>query len=129
MRLRGRPAFIVIVAVAGILMLAPAHAEQRNGTVEGYVLDSACAFVRNVKKPMNGGKCALECAKAGSPLVILAADGTIYWPITESMPATGQNPRLMEYAGRRVTAQGKLFERGGSHAIAIEKIEAVPERK
>ena len=69
----------------------------------------------------------MECAKAGSPLVILTDDGTIYWPISESMPATGQNQRLMEYAGKRVAAQGKVFERGGSHAIAIEKIEAAPD--
>lgn len=97
--------------------------------VKGYLLDSACAFVRNAKKPMNGGKCALECAKTGSPLVLLSDDGTIYWPISESMPATGQNQRLMEYAGKRVSAQGKVFERGGSHAIAIEKIEVTPEAK
>lgn len=103
--------------------------QTKPGTIKGYVLDSACAFVRNVKKPMSGGKCALECAKAGSPLVILTDDGTIYWPISESMPATGQNQRLMAYAGRRVVAQGKVFERGGSHAIAIEKIEVTPEAK
>jgi hypothetical protein len=103
--------------------------ENKSGTIQGYVLDSACAFVRNVKKPMNGGKCALECAKAGSPLVILTEAGTIYWPISNSMPATGQNPRLMEYAGKKVAAQGKVFERGGSHAIAIEKIDVLPEGK
>ena len=103
--------------------------QTKPSTVKGYVLDSSCAFVRNVKKPMSGGKCALECAKAGSPLVILTDDGTIYWPISNSMPATGQNQRLMEYAGKRVSAQGKVFERGGSHAIAIEKIEVTPEAK
>ena len=103
--------------------------DNRSGMVQGYVLDSACAFVRNVQKPRNGGKCALDCAKAGSPLVILSDDGKIYWPITESMPATGQNQRLREYAGKKVAAQGKVFERGGSHAIAIEKIDVVPEGK
>ena len=103
--------------------------ESKGGTIQGFVLDSACAFVRNVKKPMNGGKCALECAKAGSPLVILTEDGTIYWPISNSMPATGQNPRLLDYAGKKVAAQGKVFERGGSHAIAIEKIDVLPEGK
>jgi hypothetical protein len=45
------------------------------------------------------------------------------------MPATGQNPRLLEYAGKKVAAQGKVFERGGSHAIAIEKIDVLPEGK
>ena len=123
---------LAAVLLASAVAIGSAFAgsdETKPGTVKGYVIDSACAFVKNVKKPMGGGQCALECAKAGSPLVILTDDGTIYWPISESMPATGQNQRLMEYAGKRVAAQGKVFERGGSHAIAIEKIEVAPEAK
>lgn len=127
---RSRMLAAVILASAVAIGTALAGPDEtKPGTVKGYVLDSACAFVRNVKKPMSGGQCALDCAKAGSPLVILTDDGTIYWPISESMPATGQNQRLMEYAGKRVAAQGKIFERGGSHAIAIEKIEVTPEAK
>ena len=34
------------------------------------------------------------------------------------------NDRLLPFAGRKVTASGKVFERGGSSAIVIEKIEA-----
>ena len=112
--------FAVMLATAAH---GTAWAQGKAGTVQGYVLDSACVFVRNVKKPLQAGKCARECAKAGSPLAILADDGTIYWPISDAMPATGQNPRLLEFAGQRVTVQGKVFERGGSHAIVIEKIE------
>ncbi len=62
-------------------------------------------------------------------LVILGDDGTIYWPISSSMPATGQNPRLMKFAGQKVIASGKVFERSGSRALVIEKIEAVPVSK
>lgn len=120
---------VLVAATLALGVAVGGSEENKSGTIQGYVLDSACAFVRNVKKPMNGGKCALECAKAGSPLVILTEDGTIYWPISNSMPATGQNPRLLEYAGKKVAAQGKVFERGGSHAIAIEKIEVLPEGK
>ena len=127
---RSRTIFVILLATAFAIGSALAgSAETKSDTVKGYVVDSACAFVKNVKKPMGGGQCAMECAKAGSPLVILTDDGTIYWPISESMPATGQNQRLMEFAGKRVAAQGKVFERGGSHAIAIEKIEVTPEAK
>jgi hypothetical protein len=94
-------------------------------TIKGFVLDSACAFIKNLQKPVSKD-CALACAKAGSPLVILADDGTIYWPISAAMPATGQNPRLMKLAGQRVIAAGRLFERSGSRALVIEKIEAAP---
>jgi hypothetical protein len=31
------------------------------------------------------------------------------------------------YAGKFVRATGRVFERGGSHAIAIEKLEVVEE--
>ena len=127
---RSRTLAAVLLASAFAIGSALAGSDQaKSGIVKGYVIDSACAFVKNVKKPMGGGQCALECAKAGSPLIILTDDGTIYWPISESMPATGQNQRLMEYAGKRVAAQGKVFERGGSHAISIEKIEVAPEAK
>jgi len=56
--------------------------------------------------------------------VLLAADGTIYWPIADTTPSSGQNPKLLPYAGEKVTATGKVYERGGSKAIVIEKIEA-----
>lgn len=110
----------------GISLLAlcsvSGRAEGKPVTVKGYVLDSACAYTKNLKKPVSPD-CAVACAKAGSPLVILTEDGTIYWPISDSMPATGQNDRLMKFAGQKVTAIGKVFERGGSRALVIEKIE------
>jgi hypothetical protein len=56
--------------------------------------------------------------------VILAEDGAIYWPIAGTTPSSGQNPRLLPFAGHRVTASGTLYKRGGSTAIVIDKIEA-----
>jgi hypothetical protein len=91
-------------------------------SVKGYVLDSACAFTKNLKEPISA-ECAVACAKAGSPLVILADDGTIYWPIADTTPSSGQNERLLPFAGKKVTASGKVFRRGGSSALVIEKIE------
>jgi hypothetical protein len=92
-------------------------------TVKGYVLDSACAFTKGLSKPISK-QCAISCANAGSPLVILADDGTIYWPIADTTPSSGQNPKLLPFSGDKVTAIGKVYERGGSKAIVIEKIEA-----
>lgn len=92
-------------------------------SVKGYVLDSACAFTKGLKKPISA-ECAQACAKAGSPLVILSDNGTIYWPIADTTPSSGQNDKLMPFAGQRVTASGKAYDRGGSTAIVIEKIAA-----
>jgi hypothetical protein len=91
-------------------------------TVHGYVLDSACAFTKALDKPISD-KCATMCAKAGSPLVILSFDGAIYWPIADTTPATSQNTKLLPFAGEKVNATGKVYQRGGSTAIVIEKIE------
>jgi len=97
-------------------------------SVKGYVLDSACAFTKNLKKPISA-ECAVACAKAGSPLVILSDDGTIYWPIADTTPSSGQNERLLPFAGKKVTASGKVFQRGGSSALVIDKIEPLSDQE
>jgi hypothetical protein len=107
------------VALLGTVLWAAAP---KTETVQGYVLDSACAFTKGLEKPISRD-CALACAKAGSPLVILSANGTIYWPIADTTPSSGQNEKLIPFAGQKVTATGKVFQRGGSRAFVIEKIE------
>jgi len=114
-----------------LALLAVAFAASGNGkpdTIKGYVLDSACAFTKNLKKPISP-ECAVACAKAGSPLVILSDDGTIYWPISDATPSSGQNEKLLPFAGQKVTATGKVFERGGSRALVIDKVESMASSK
>ncbi len=111
--------FLFLLLPAAALLEA---ADAPTVTVKGYVIDSACAFTKGLNKPISK-ECAISCAKAGSPLVILADDGTIYWPIAETTPASSQNPKLLPFAGDKVTVVGKAYERGGSKAIVIERIE------
>jgi hypothetical protein len=117
-------AFVVALGLSAAFL----GAQQKSVSVEGYILDSACAFTKNLDKPISR-ECAISCAKAGSQLVILADDGSIYWPIAETTPATGQNAKLMEFAGGRVNVKGKLYDRGGSHALVIEQIAVAPAKK
>jgi hypothetical protein len=113
-----------------ILVAAAFAAEEaaKTVTVKGYVLDSACAFTKGLKKPISA-ECATACAKAGSPLVILAPSGTIYWPIADTTPSSSQNDKLLPFSGQNVTVRGKVFRRGGSTAIVISKIEPALEKK
>jgi hypothetical protein len=113
---------LILVALVAAAVCVKAD-ETPTVTVKGYVLDSACAFTKALAKPISK-QCATSCAKAGSPLVILSDEGTIYWPIAGTMPSSGQNPKLLPYAGGKVTVTGRVYERGGSKAIVIEKIEA-----
>ena len=119
-----------VAAVVGAVVLATVGmatymlaADSGAVTVKGYVLDSACAFTKDLQKPISK-ECAVACAKAGSALVILAEDGTIYWPIADTTPSSGQNGKLLPFAGEKVTASGKVYDRGGSKALVILKIEA-----
>lgn len=111
---------LAILTVLGVLMSVSAFAAEQK-TVTGWVIDSACTITKGLKKPVSVD-CAIACAKKGSPLVILLDNGSIYWPIADSMPAEGQNERLLPFAGKRVTVTGKAYKQGGSNSIVIEKI-------
>ena len=113
----------LLFSIAALAMVC--FADTPAVTVRGYVLDSACAFTKSLDKPISK-ECAISCAKAGSPLVILAEDGMIYWPIADTTPSSGENPKLLPFAGERVTVTGRVYQRGGSKAIVIEKIAALP---
>jgi len=117
-----RTPLFILTLVAG-LTAAMAETKGTPATVTGWVLDSACAYTKGLDKPISRD-CALACAKKGSPLVILQDSGAILLPVDEATPANGQNERLMSFAGKRVTATGRTFTRGGSQALVIEKIEA-----
>lgn len=94
----------------------------KHATIKGYVIDSSCTYTQDLNKPISAD-CAIACAKAGSPLVIQAENGTIYLPISGGMPASSQNEKLMPFAGQKVSVTGSVYVKGGSHAIVIDKIE------
>ena len=128
MRFVGRLLVAAVCLAALSLAGNPQQDTKGKAKVEGYVIDSSCAYTKNLDKPVSAA-CARSCAKAGSPLVILTADGAVYWPISGSVPATSQNQKLMPFAGEKVAVSGKVFERKGSKAIVIEKIERVASSK
>lgn len=97
-------------------------AEGKKATIIGHVYDSACYFTKNISKPISH-ECAMQCAAAGSPLVIVAEDGTVYLPVDKQMPALGQNFRLAKFGGYKVKATGEVFHRKGANAIVLESIE------
>ena len=98
------------------------------GTIVGFVRDTAC-LLRNknatVAKDEESRKCIIQCVRAGSPLAILTKSGELYTPFSAQIPDRDERRRLLPYAGKYVRATGRLFERGGTHAISIEQIEVV----
>lgn len=105
----------------------PAELNGKDGSVTGYVRDVACPYRNRSKeaaKPPDDS-CVKECVKAGAPLGIITEDGTIFNVISRTMPDTDERARLLPYVAKTVRATGRVFERNGSHAIAIDKIEVV----
>jgi hypothetical protein len=90
-------------------------------TISGYVRDMACLMKFNeALKPTND--CALMCARAGSPLVIVTKKGIIYIPMSAAIPDTSQREKLMPFVGSYVEIKGEMFQRSGIKAIVIEQI-------
>jgi hypothetical protein len=101
-----------------------ASADESKATIEGLVRDIACP-IQNLEATAThlSMKCLLACARKGSPLVILTKDGDLYLPISDKMPDEDQRQKLMPFLGKYVRASGAVYERKGTHAIAINKIE------
>lgn len=127
-----------IMAVASLAIALPGYAQKPEpipsdmmgtpGTIVGFLRDTAC-LLRNknasIAKDAESRKCIIQCVRAGSPLAILTKSGELYTPLSAQIPDRDERPRLLSYAGKYVRATGRLFERGGTHAISIEKIEVV----
>ncbi|MGA7061301.1 MAG: hypothetical protein WBY69_08820, partial [Candidatus Acidiferrales bacterium] len=101
-----------------------------SATIEGLVRDIACP-IQNHKASATEVKleCAKECAKGGSPLIILTRSGDIYTPMSTAMPDTSQNEKLMPFLGKFVRVSGTVYTRNGTRAITIENIEEMKDVK
>jgi hypothetical protein len=99
------------------------QSNQRTATIEGLVRDIACPIQNLEAKATDFSlKCAVECARKGSPLIILTKAGEIYIPISGVMPDTDQREKLMPFVGKYVRASGTVYERKGTQAIVIAEI-------
>lgn len=122
---------IHVVSVRPVPTVASAASKSPNETespaivtIEGLIRDIACPIQNKEATATTFNlKCAQECARVGSPLTILTQDGTLYTPISESIPDRDQRHRLMPFLGKYVRVTGQVFERGGTRAIAIRTIE------
>lgn len=127
-------AALALIAIAAIAQSSQSSKEEykplTNQTISGLVRDIACPIQNHESTARNfSRKCALECARKGSPLAILTDDGTMYLPISEGMPDTDQRPRLMPFVGKYVRVKGDVYERKGLHAIVIKEINEDPSVK
>jgi len=119
---------IVLSSAAATCGQATDHAKEQPSepkvTIEGLVRDIACPIQNHKASATDFNlECAKECAKGGSPLIILTKSGDIYIPMSTAMPDTSQNEKLMPFLGNFVRVSGTVYTRSGTRAITIESIE------
>lgn len=102
---------------------APSKApEGKAVTLTATVVDLSCKIMNNASG-QDHLQCAQICADKGQPLGLITDDGTFYVPVNAGMGADGENKRLRPFAEQRVTVTGRVINRGGMNAIAIDKVE------
>ncbi len=107
------------VAALACLMAVPLVADTK--TVKGEVIDVKCYTKDNTSKGADHADCALSCAKKGSPMGVLAEDGTVY--VITGDYAAEKNKKLLPYIAKNVTVTGEIGEADGQKTIAATKIE------
>lgn len=101
----------------------PGNKSANETMIEGLVRDISCAIQDKQSTATDFNiKCVLQCARNGSPLIILSKEGVIYTPISDATPDKDQRQRLMVFVGKYVKVTGQVFERTGTHAIVINQI-------
>ena len=114
---------IAAVAVAGTPDSSDSDKPLTNQTIHGLVRDIACPLQNHGSTARRFNReCALQCARRGSPLAVLTDDGTMYIPMSDSMPDTDQRGKLMPFVGKYVAVRGDVYERKGLHSIVIKNI-------
>lgn len=120
---------IAMMLIVGTLMFgqAPRQEDAPAAVVVGYLRDAGCVHrFHEVVKPLPNG-CLEACVRAGSPLVILTKNEEVYHPISPEIPDTDIRPKLLPYAGKLVKITGHVYDRGGSKAITVERIDNLHE--
>ena len=104
-------------------VVGDAAAEVRYVTVSGWVVDANSWLGQGIRGRQHQTRSAAS-AEAGTPLVILADDGSILFPVQPRSPAGTQasNSKLVPYAEQRVTVVGRLIQQGPEKAIVIQYV-------
>ena len=115
----------ILVGFTATSLYAGDQAEPKVVSVVGYLRDSGCVHrFHEVVKPLPNG-CLEACVRAGSPLVVLTKDEQVYHPISSEMPDVDVRQGLLPFAGKLVKITGRVYGRGESKSISLEKIEEV----
>jgi len=110
------------LAAAAVVASFAAPLTAQSQSVTGTVVDNMCYSKQGAKATDAGHQaCAEKCAKGGGAMVIVAGDAV--YEISGDYTANS-NAKLIEFAGKKVTATGDVSEAGGKKTIKVSSMKA-----
>ena len=101
-----------ILLILTLATLLPAASPTK--TFTGVITDSMCGKDHTAMKITPDSKCAIDCVKSSATVKFALFDGQKVYKLSDQ-----QTPR--QFAGRKVTVTGTLFEKTG--ILQVAKIE------
>ena len=89
-------------------------------TLTGEIVDLHCYTSRGAKGEEHAG-CSNACISRDVPAGLLADNGTLYLLVNEKPMSVKE--KIAEKTGKKVTAKGKVVERGGFKALQLVSVE------
>src|SRR5438477_1998238 len=107
--------------VLSVSLIALAQPKGTTVTVKGEAVDLWCYMEGGDRGPAKK-ECATTCAKAGNPIGILDAKGTIYVAsgLEDHQPA---RDLLLQKMSEQVTVTGTLVTKGGMKMLFIKSVQ------
>ena len=91
--------------------------------LKGELVDSACYMKDKKNVGANHRECAMTCAKKGTPVALVTADGSIYM-VTGDL-AKDNNAQLAGHMSHTVELTGEVTEQDGKKLIAAKSLKMV----
>lgn len=118
---------LVRLTVGTCVVGVPTASFAATRTITGQLVDAACYKMNKSnttadnKMPQGHVRnCAIECARTGVPVALLAPDGTLY--IVTGTLALNENAALLRYMSHEVTLIGDVEKGVGTMMIAATSL-------
>src|SRR5437879_2120333 len=113
-------AIVATVLLAGGNQVVNAQPKGQRATIKGEVVDLWCYLEGGDRGPAKK-ECATACAKAGNPIGVLDAKGTLYVAagLKDHQPAQSV---LLNKMSDQVTVTGTVVKKGGVQMIYVDSV-------
>ena len=101
----------------GIATAAPAA----DKSVTGHLRDSFC-YLTSGAQGSSHQKCAIGCAKAGIPVLLVEDKTDKYYVLLPPKNAQSLPPSVIDKMEDEVTVTGQEYSKGGSNFLTVESV-------